>query len=137
VGLDLAHIVATAANDLNPADIDNGKWRLPTPAEQQAYTGRNSNGAYTAHWHTLDGSGVKGGMFPDATLGDATTFLPAAGGRKDNSGAVGAQGSNGYYWSATPLSTASGLYLDLRGTSVFPANAAYYAYGFSVRCVRQ
>jgi uncharacterized protein (TIGR02145 family) len=135
VGLDLAKINDTAAASLTYANIDNGRWRLPTPAEQQSFSGRELNGNYTEHWTTLNG--VNGGMFPNTTIGDAATFLPAAGGRNNSSGQVFNQNSAGLYWSSTPLSTVGGEILTINSTSVYPLSNTNYAQGFSVRCVRQ
>jgi uncharacterized protein (TIGR02145 family) len=134
VGLDLAKIKSTAAAQLAAADIDNGLWRLPTNAENKTFSGYTTGTETTAHWTTVDG--VKGGMFPDATDGSAATFLPAAGNRSSD-GAVTNQGSYGIYWSSTPRSATYGYYLLILSTGVSPQNSHYYAYGFSVRCVRQ
>jgi hypothetical protein len=136
VGLDLNKIQNTAAGSLTAADIDNGTWRLPTNAENQSFSGYTSSAITTAHWTTI--GGVKGGMFPDATDGSAETFLPAAGLRDSSgSGAVYNQGSDGYYWSSTPLNATGGYSLDFSGKGVYPQDYCNYAYGFSVRCVRQ
>jgi hypothetical protein len=135
VGLDLAKIKNTAANALTTADIDNGKWRLPTPAEQLSFSGRVSNGAYTEHWTVL--SGVNGSMYPNATLGDATTFLPATGSRYNNAGRVWGQSAYGVYWSSTPLNATYGGYSSFSTVVVNPLSGSSYADGFSVRCVLQ
>jgi hypothetical protein len=135
VGLDLAKIKSTAESLLTTADIDNGKWRLPTPAEQQSFSGREANGDYTEHWTTQ--SGIKGGMFPNTTIGDATTFLPAAGYRNLSTGQVTHQSINGYYWSSAPGSDTEGRNLGIGDTGFTPLNSNNYAFGFNVRCVRQ
>jgi hypothetical protein len=134
VGLDLARIKSTAAGSLTAADIDNGKWRLPTPAEKQAFSGRETNGDYTEHYTTLNG--VKGAMFPNTTIGDATTFLPANGQRYNNS--TGNMNMNGYYWSMTPDSDTYGGRMYFNAGLISPSSGTnVYAYGFGVRCVRQ
>jgi hypothetical protein len=135
VGLDLARIKNTAAASLTTADIDNGKWRLPTVAEQQSFTGRDSNGEYAEHWTTQ--SSVNGGMFPNSTLGDATTFLPAAGYRHTITGQVGSQSTYGHYWSSIPSSAIWGINLTFGATGVLTLGDGSYALGCVVRCVRQ
>jgi hypothetical protein len=137
VGLDLAKIKSTAAASLTYADIDNGKWRLPTGAENQSFTGLvgDTFTSYTEHWTTL--SGVNGGMFPNATTGDATTFLPAAGYRNLTTGQVDNQSTNGYYRSSTPSNTTHGKTLYFYATYFSPQSPGTYAYGNPVRCVRQ
>jgi hypothetical protein len=136
VGLDLAKIKSTAADALTYADIDNGKWRLPTPAELTAFSGRVGNSSpYADHWTTL--SGVNGGMFPNATTGDATTFLPAVGYRNTVEGYVQYQGVSGYTWSTSPFNATDGIFMSFHQTYLSPLNKHSNSYGFNVRCVAQ
>jgi hypothetical protein len=137
VGLDLAKIKQTAADKLTKADIDNGRWRLPTVDEQKSFSGRDTNGSFTDHFTTLNG--VKGGMFPNTTVGDGTTFLPLAGDRtlEQNSGGISSVGIFAGYWSSTPRNETKGSNMSVYSDYVHPESNNPYAYGFSVRCVRQ
>jgi len=66
-------------------------------------------------------------------------FWPAAGCRgygSSDSGALSYVGSNGYYWSASPVSS-NGYDLAFGSGSVYPANGNYRTFGFSVRCVQE
>jgi hypothetical protein len=135
VGLDLDKIKKTDASKLSTDDIDNKKWRLPTPFEQRIFSGRDVDGAYTEHWTTL--KGVAGGMFPQKNTGDEKTFLPALGYRGNYNGAITSLGI-GFYWSSSASENAGmGRYLYFHNGSVTPADQYYYACAFSVRCVLQ
>jgi hypothetical protein len=138
VGLDLAKIKnATTADELTTADIDNGRWRLPTPEENKAFSGREVNISYNRHWTRQ--SGVLGGMFPDKETGDATTFLPALGYRGKSAGQVYAQTTNTNFWSSVPDANSkhSGLQWSFGINHVVRRNVSEYKHGFVIRCVRQ
>jgi hypothetical protein len=135
VYLDLEKIKNTAANELTYADIDNGKWRLPTHAENQSFAGREVDGNFTGHWTKQDG--INGGMFPDTTLGDETTFLPAAGCRDNVDGQVHGQISTAGYWSSTPNNATTGICFFHSATYISILCLHDFAMGHPVRCVRQ
>jgi uncharacterized protein (TIGR02145 family) len=134
VGIDLAKIKTTDANALTTTDIDNGKWRLPTPDENKLFTGRDKMGLYTQHWTAQNG--VNGGMFPNKTSGDATTFLPAVGYRM-NDGEIKDQGTTGNYWTSSPRNSTNGLCLSFYSDIIRPTYDNNFYYALSVRCVRQ
>jgi hypothetical protein len=137
VGLNLTKIMTTDAGSLTTADIDNGLWRLPTVAENQSFSGYSSTTNTAAHWLTLIDHNVIGGMFSDSSSGSIGTFLPAAGHRLANSGAVNNQGSYGNYWASAPNISASGYMLSFNRNNVNPMSSNAYTFGFSIRCVRQ
>ena len=95
------------------------------------YFGNGSNRSNTT-FNTTN----KGATWNIGITGDAL-WLPAAGYRSNSSGALGGVGSNGYYWSATPLSTSNGrnLYFDSVNWR-WNVNMGR-AYGFSVRPVAE
>ena len=69
---------------------------------------------------------------------EGSLFLPAAGYRRNSTGALTNVGTDGYYWSSS--SYAAG-YVGAGGLSfgsgdVNPLSGGYRAYGFPVRCVR-
>ena len=90
-------------------------YRVPNDAEWNAekaiFTTQNAAGAF--------GSALK---------------LPVAGYRVDNSGALNAVGSGGYYWSATASGSFSGyISFDSSSLSVF---TRYRSAGYAVRCIQ-
>jgi hypothetical protein len=138
VGLDLDKIKKTDATALTTADIDNGKWRLPTAEENKAFTGREENGPYSEHRKTLNG--VNGGMFPNRTLGDANTFLPATGYRHGTTGKAYNKCESGDFWSSTSVlknGAFRGLHLTFYDTGITPLYEQVYSHGCAARCVRQ
>jgi hypothetical protein len=143
VGLDLAKIKDTAVEELTDADIDNGVWRLPTPIENQSFSGYQTNISTTGHRTTHDGTaigsatGVVGAMFPNATTGSLATFLPAVGGRHGSTGTLSGQGTDGAFWSSIPANAATGGSLYFGTNNVNPVSITDYSAGFTVRCVRQ
>lgn len=70
------------------------------------------------------------------TLNGVSIYFPAAGYRRNNSGALEQVGSTGYYWSATPFSYNNGSLLKLNSSS-WNWNNNYRAYGYSVRPVAE
>ena len=69
--------------------------------------------------------------------GDNTIFLPAAGYRSSSGGPGNGQGSLGYYWSSTALSSLNGYNLYFLGSSVEPSNSHLDSFRFAIRCVRE
>jgi len=101
-------------------------WRVPTNAELQSLVDAGSA------WRTQNG--VNGRIFGS---GDNTLFLPAAGSRGNNTGALDNVGTIGYYWSSAPSGTSTytyGLYLTSRYFFMSLYNCGN---GFSVRCVAE
>ncbi|MDR0907885.1 MAG: fibrobacter succinogenes major paralogous domain-containing protein [Rikenellaceae bacterium] len=99
-------------------------WRTPTQEEFELLAAANNG------WATFNG--INGRWFDN---GGQAIFLPAAGYR-NTSGAAYSQGSDGDYWSSTPLNASYGSILSFYSSSVHPYGNSFYAYGFSVRCVR-
>ena len=52
-----------------------------------------------------------------------------------DSGYFGSRGTEGRFWSSTPVSYASSWYLYFRSTNVYPKNGDYKPTGFTLRCV--
>jgi uncharacterized protein (TIGR02145 family) len=136
VGLDLGRIASTPAASLSAADIDNGQWRLPTEQENNAFSGTEGYSS-DAHWTSIDMT--YGGMFPNATLGNTGTFLPAAGYR--SGGTAMDYNYSGYYLSSHADEVADGLALTTLLMFDEYSVPFYHLYAdegaYSVRCVRQ
>jgi len=100
-------------------------WRVPTRAEFDALL----NAGY--QWTTQ--SGVNGTVFGS---GNNTLFLPAAGSRNPEDGAL--FNTLGHYWSSSPntYNAWAAMYLFLQRSSS-TVDGAYRALGFSVRCVAE
>lgn len=114
VGLDLAAVAAGGT------DIDNGLWRLPTVAENEAL-------AATASWaQVTDINGV--------SVGDI--FLPASGRRLDN-GKLSAQGATGYYWASEAMNTETGSTMYFSKSETSGSDAQLFSSALCVRCVKQ
>ncbi len=120
--------------------MSNSQWRMPTDAENQAFSGNHTNGAaYDDTNVTKDGSPV---TWSETAPGFATfrqagnAVLPAAGNRNTD-GAVNYQGTRGNYWSSTRNTATSGYNLYFNSSSVNPSNSNGRSNGFAVRCVPQ
>jgi hypothetical protein len=161
VGMDLNYIKTTSEGSLTYADIDNGRWRLPTLQDNiwfvddaDPYLGLHfwdlAGGTYPSPF----GPGVAGGEFPKRisgvfSEGRKAKFLPAVGCRRNSNGNVArvTQSTIGYYWSNESIdngpsnhygnffmfySGGVGLYNnDLRPFT------DDFEWGYSVRCIRQ
>ena len=98
-------------------------WRLPTSAEFNILIPSYSNGwswddEEQSASHT---SGLK---------------IPASGFRNYDDGSLSNVGSNGYYWSASPLDSDFGYSLYFDSSNVTPGIDILRANGLAVRCVR-
>ena len=110
------------ANDPCPSG-----WRVPTQAELQSLF--NSGSTWTTQ------NGVNGRRFGTAPN---QIFLPAAGYRNNNDGALFNAGSYGKYWSSTEGISTNAYYLNFdSGSGNANLNDNYKTYGFSVRCVAE
>ena len=104
-------------------------WRVPTQAEIQTLS---STANVSSQWGRM-ANGVRGRMFTDIDTGN-TLFLPAAGWRNHNFGALNTVGTVGYYWSSTVNGAARHLNFNSGSVSMYNTNRAL---GFSVRCVAE
>ena len=60
----------------------------------------------------------------------------ASGNRSVDSGAMGNEGSVGYYWSASPYSATYGLYLNFYSVDVVPQSSSFRGNGYPLRCIQ-
>ncbi|MCL2650498.1 MAG: Ig-like domain-containing protein [Candidatus Azobacteroides sp.] len=112
------------ANDPSPAG-----WRVPTYDEIQKLWDAN----YVSYeW--INNSGLIGGKFTDKATGNSI-FLPAAGFRVFDVGALSNVGS-GYYWSSTALGANSAYNLEFYSNNA-SWRSYFRSYGLSVRSVAE
>lgn len=90
-------------------------WRLPTSSEWSAVMSAES-------------------ISNSATAYSSNLKLVVAG-RRSESGAIGVQGSWGYYWSST-ISGTNGVSAYVQGGGISSSFGAYRGRGHSVRCIR-
>jgi hypothetical protein len=149
VGLTVATIKAKLAGNELPADSG---WRLPTARESYYFVGGNHilteaistdafvNSTYP-YWTNAPWSG---GRFPITSWGTGTdgspvntsgSFVPAVGYRTA-AGAVGNQGTTGYYRTSTPNASSSSYILRLAQSQTAPSNSQPFSLGFAIRCVK-
>ena len=95
-------------------------WRLPTKAEYSNFSTTTFTWDATNSGRTYNGN-----------------WFPAAGYRNSDDGSMSYVGSNGSYWSASPISEGSGYNLYFYSGGVLPAGHYNRANGFSVRCVQE
>jgi len=102
-------------------------WRVPTLDELQTLDDTRN---VTSEWTIVND--VSGRIFTDINSNN-TLFLPAAGWRVQNNGALDNVGTHGYYWSSIVIGT------DARNLSFSSSNVVVgnnlRTWGFSVRCV--
>ena len=103
-------------------------WRVPP-----GFTFANANKSNVG-WYSY------GRDFKAITTNTSLSFpIPAAGFRHYSTGGLGFIGEAGRYW--TSASQANNLehgnYLNFHSSDLSPANNAYRAYGYSVRCVKE
>ena len=102
-------------------------WRMPTKKEFQELSDQCT-------WTWTSQGGHNGYRVTSKTNGNSI-FLPAAGYRYGES--LYYVGSNGNYWSASPINTTIGRRLCFDSSSVYPQNIFNRAAGFSVRPVSE
>jgi hypothetical protein len=127
---DPCKLVGLTVEQIKAGTVDNTDWRLPTDAENAAY----SSPTY------VDGAGWISGTTPTTgiykgTIG--TTFLPAAGDRMNTDGSTIDVGFHGHYWSSRAYNGSGGYQLFFRSNTVNTSNVAPGQLGHSVRCVPQ
>jgi hypothetical protein len=131
VGLTIAQIKAGA--------IDNGKYRLPTNADNQDFIGTTDRKpAGSAYFiYTPNGENAANPAVATFPLGTAQgASLPCAGARNIY-GEVYSQGSYGHYWSSTASSGTAAYDIFLYGSNASPSNSGTLLNAFPVRCVPQ
>jgi uncharacterized protein (TIGR02145 family) len=119
-------------------------WRLPEKSEWEAVINIANN---TPTWYQGAKVNSTWGVDNDCPpstdnyknvlqIGDYL-FLPAAGYRNSNGGALGDRCSDGYYWSSTGYNgTNDGWYMNFYPELQLLRNAPRQPHGMSVRCVR-
>jgi hypothetical protein len=128
------------------ARFDGGKWRTPRggsvgwqlPGGNNPFSGNISDYVTTA---VETGAGTGNVAIVSA---DKSIFLPA-GGTRSTTGSMIQEGTAGYYWSSTALSTNNGTYYNQGGLGgsvlSFSANSLVentitnYIFGYNIRCV--
>ena len=103
------------------------------------YTGFTAGGGNTSDptLFNVVGSFTAGWFFKRNSEDTVGTFFPASGYRDYGSGGLTNVGGGGYYWCAIPSSATNGRYLYFHSGGVYPQDANYRAYGFSVRPARE
>jgi hypothetical protein len=124
---DPCKLIGLTEEQIKQGLIDNKRFRLPTREENESQylLGSTITGDFAANSTT---SGI---YFGD----EASTFLPAAGRRAFDTGALENQGSNGYWLSGTPdddVPYASRLSFN---SSTVNNNNHHYEFGTTIRCV--
>ncbi|MCL2041217.1 MAG: fibrobacter succinogenes major paralogous domain-containing protein [Bacteroidales bacterium] len=105
-------------------------WRVPTKADFDKLV----NETYVT-WLWTTKNGVNGYLLTDNAT-NASLFLPAAGYRNSNNGALYNAGTAGHYWSSTPNGSYA-FYLYFYSGNFYVNNSNNRANGFSVRCVAE
>jgi hypothetical protein len=102
-------------------------WRVPV---------NSGMSADTSPWYGFTKD--NGGTFANGYNWGTNAVYPAAGNRSNSSGSLYRVGTGGYYWSASPYSSASGTSLLLFDSgTVYVFNNAHRASGLSVRCSQE
>jgi hypothetical protein len=123
----------TGAEVNNRITLPTSSYRLPTTRENDTfigYTGTPTTDNIGLSYVSIFGSSPQVATF---TSGNA---LPAVGYRTTDGFADG-WGSNGLYWSATPVDDSTGYYLRFSSGYIFPSNVNGAQTGFVARCVPQ
>jgi hypothetical protein len=134
---DPCKLVGLTVTQIQSGTIDNGKYRLPTNAENQTFYGSASDNGATSIWTANDANAANPATmkFTSGTANGA--ILPASGRRDMTTGTVASQKAYSTYWSSTPDKNFSGFDLYFSGSEVWPSNTCVFAYGMPVRCVPQ
>ena len=114
-----------------------GKWRMPTSSEFDAESSYTKSGS---SWVAITSTNAAGQFVNSNASGYIKTgtdiaFFPAAGYRRGSDATLIGVGTNGYYWSSSPIGM-YGYNLNF-GATLYPSNAYGRAFAFSVRCVRE
>ncbi|MGL4331806.1 MAG: InlB B-repeat-containing protein, partial [Bacteroidales bacterium] len=129
---DPCRLVGLTTGQISGGTVDNGKWRLPTDEDNQAFVGEHSS------WTNF--KGVNGYYLGDGAASGFGEFLPAASYRSDDGVRNPELGMFGYYWSSTPYQAIPdyGGMLWFTGNLLPPATLHIaQGFGLTVRCVPQ
>lgn len=140
----LIGLTADEVRNMTGVELDayDSGWRLPTNAENATFVGHAGSQMRNTHWDASGskdplGGGRPGGVFPTLAAGTSDFYLPATGSRSKDHGNSYHIGGYGYYWSSTVYNTTDGYFLRFDAGKVSPMAYNYFAYSFSVRCVRK
>ena len=118
-----------AAHDFALAAL-GAPWHLPTK-EQTKELYDNTDTEWVADYN---GTGVAGRKFMKKSDHSVFIFMPASG--YYNGTSLSNRGTNGYYWSASFLSSSYAYNLSFYSSSVYPQISNSRRYGFTVRPVQ-
>jgi len=122
-------------------------WRVPTATELQSIVNGNTtqvtsipaagtSGLISGNKWVWSNTTTPGWLITPTGSTTPTLFLPAAGYRYGNTGAINYEGTSGYYWSSSVNSTNAYL-LNFASTNLGPGYTFNRASGLSVRCVSE
>jgi hypothetical protein len=122
------------------SSLPASSFRLPTNTENSTFVGFSGTAAANTSIGTTYATFTTGspgiGTFPNSS--PTNQILPAVGGRNFTDGSDYNWGTNGYYWSSTPLDdSAAGYLLRFTSSDVRPSNYGTAERGYTVRCVPQ
>jgi hypothetical protein len=126
---DPCKLVGLTVAQIHAGPSDNGKYRLPTDAENAAYSSPT----------LVAGAGWVSGTTPTAgiyTGNIGTSFLPASG-ERHSTGVTSEVGADGHYWSSCAVNSGNGYYLWFYDKVIDPSYINSAANGNAVRCVPQ
>jgi uncharacterized protein (TIGR02145 family) len=133
---------STDANWPQTDDPCPSGWRLPEESEWEAVINNNTPTWYqgtkvNANWGTDNNYPPTTDNYKNVLQIGDYLFLPAAGYRNSNGGALGDRCSDGYYWSSTGYDgTNSGWYMNFYPEYQFLRNTPRQPHGMSARCVQ-
>jgi hypothetical protein len=127
---DPCKLVGLTVAQIRNGTIDNGRFRLPTEAENGTYSSPTYVGGFGVS-NTLPTAGMHTGNI-------GTSFLPASGDIHVD-GTTNHVGASCYYWSSRAKHADNGSYLYTYGSieSTGTSNSTNAQTGYSVRCVPQ
>jgi len=121
-------------------------WRLPIFTEWMGIASGNNSPIYPPasggttvtsgnKWVWSIASNTKGWLITPSGSSEPTLFLPAAGVRNQNNGALEGSSGEGSYWCSNMAGTNAGCSLTFYSNVLYPGNTSFAASGTSVRCV--
>jgi hypothetical protein len=129
---DPCKLVGLTVEQIQAGTIDNGKYRLPTQAENVDFA---SSATHVAGAGWISGTTPTAGIY---TGNIGTSFLPASGDRRAGDGSAMHIGLEGHCWSSCAVDAGSGYRLFFTNNSVDTSYLSSSATnGYPVRCVPQ